>query len=107
MPLGEEMTGMRSLWASSVSSLPASASVTPWPMKITGRLAPNSSSSAAAISSGEAPLRLAPCPGAAGGTSTSSSSWNTLKGTSTYVGAGSKPGNCNSCCFAFTPLVAR
>ena len=39
MPLGEEMTGMPSLRANSVSSLPASASVTPWPMKITGRLA--------------------------------------------------------------------
>jgi hypothetical protein len=31
---------------------------------------------------------LAPCIGAAGGTSTSSSSWNTLKGTSTFTGPG-------------------
>ena len=88
MPLGEEMTGMRSLCTKAVSSLPASASVTPWPMKITGRLAFSSMSSAAAISSGEAPLRLAPCTGAAGGTSTSSSSWNTLNGTSTFTGPG-------------------
>ena len=39
-------------------------------------------------SSGEAPLRWAPCRGAAGGTSTSSSSWNTLNGTSTFTGPG-------------------
>ena len=45
-------------------------------------------SRAALISSGDAPLRLAPCTGAAGGTSTSSSSWNTLKGTSTFTGPG-------------------
>ena len=38
--------------------------------------------------SGEAPLRWAPCRGAAGGISTSSSSWNTLNGTSTFTGPG-------------------
>ena len=37
MPLGEEITGMPSLCANSVSSLPASDSVTPWPMNSTGR----------------------------------------------------------------------
>ena len=88
MPLGEEMTGMRKRCASSVSSLPASDSVTPWPMNSTGRLAASIMSSAALTCSGAAPLRWAPCRGAAGGTSTSSSSWNTLKGTSTLTGPG-------------------
>ena len=39
MPLGEEMTGICSRCAKAVSSRDASDSVTPWPMKITGRAA--------------------------------------------------------------------
>ena len=75
-------------WTNAVSSLPASASVTPWPMKSTGRLAARIMSSAALTSSGEAPPRWALCRGEAGGTSTSSSSWKTLKGMSTFTGPG-------------------
>ena len=37
MPFGELITGTRYLLANSVSSLPASDSVAPWPMKSTGR----------------------------------------------------------------------
>ncbi len=88
MPLGEEMTGMRSRCASSVSSLPASDRVTPWPMNSTGRSAFRIRSSAAVTCSGEAPLRCAPSRGAGGGSSTSSSSWKTLNGTSTFTGPG-------------------
>ena len=88
MPLGEEMTGMRRRCANSVSSLLASDSVTPWPMNSTGRSAFRIMSSAAVTCSGEAPLRCVPKRGAAGGTSTSSSSWKTLKGTSTFTGPG-------------------
>ena len=50
---------MRSRRANSVNSREASDSVTPWPMKITGRDAFTIMSSAAMISSGEAPLRCA------------------------------------------------
>ncbi len=39
MPFGEEITGIRSRCANAVSSRDASDSVTPWPMKITGRAA--------------------------------------------------------------------
>ena len=39
MPFGDEITGMPSFLANSVSSRLASDSVTPWPMKITGRCA--------------------------------------------------------------------
>src|SRR2546429_5509368 len=63
MPLGEEITGMRSLRANSVSSLPASDSATPWPMNSTGRLAARIVSRAALTCSGEAPLRWVPCRG--------------------------------------------
>ena len=87
-PFGEEITGMPSLRASAVSSALASASVTPWPTNKAGRFAARIRSSAAAISSGEAPLRCAPSGGDGGGTSTSSSSWNTLNGTSTFTGPG-------------------
>jgi hypothetical protein len=45
-------------------------------------------SSAAVTCSGEAPLLCVPSRGAAGGTSTSSSSWKTLNGTSTFTGPG-------------------
>ena len=74
MPLGDEITGMPSFLANSVSSRLASDSVTPWPMKITGRCAARIKSSARDTSSGEAPLRCALNAGAGGGTSTSSSS---------------------------------
>ena len=74
MPFGDEITGMPSLLANSVSSRLASDSVTPWPMKITGRCAPRIISSAQAISSGDEPLRCALSGGAGGGISTSSSS---------------------------------
>jgi hypothetical protein len=37
MPFGELITGMPYFFANSVSSLPASDKVAPWPMKITGR----------------------------------------------------------------------
>ncbi len=87
-PFGDEITGTPSLRASAVSSRLASASVTPWPTKNTGRRAPRIRSSAVAISSGAAPLRCAPSFGEAGGTSTSSSSWNTLNGTSMFTGPG-------------------
>src|SRR5579864_7546673 len=36
MPFGDEITGIPSLWANSVSSRLASDSVTPWPMNSTG-----------------------------------------------------------------------
>ena len=88
MPLGEEITGICSRCANSVSSAEASDSVTPWPMKITGRLALRIRSTQAEISSGEAPLRRAFSGGNAGGISTSSSSWNTLNGTSRFTGPG-------------------
>ncbi len=88
MPFGDEITGMRSLCANAVSSREASDSVTPWPMKIAGRAAFRIMSTAVAISSGEAPLRCALSGGAAGGISTSSSSWNTLNGMSTFTGPG-------------------
>ena len=88
MPLGEEITGMPSLCTNSVSSFEASDSVTPWPMKITGRSAFRIRSTQAEISSGEAPLRCALSGGAGGGSSTSSSSWNTLNGTSRFTGPG-------------------
>ena len=52
MPFGELMTGMGQACASSVSSVPASDSVTPWPMKSTGRSAASSRSSAVRMSSG-------------------------------------------------------
>ncbi len=57
MPFGELITGICRRSASAVSSAPASDSVTPWPMKITGRLAAAISSSARSTSSGAAPLR--------------------------------------------------
>ena len=88
MPLGDEITGMRSRRANSVSSREASDSVTPWPMKMTGRDAFTIMSSAVMTSSGEAPLRCALSGGAAGGISTSSSSWKTLNGISTFTGPG-------------------
>jgi hypothetical protein len=75
MPLGEEMTGIWSACANPVSSREASDSVTPWPIKITGRFALSIRSRQAAISSGEAPLRWVPNFGAGFGTSTSPSSW--------------------------------
>ncbi len=59
MPLGELITGISRRSASAVSSGPASESVTPWPMKITGRLAAAIRSRARSMSSGEAPLRCA------------------------------------------------
>ena len=88
IPLGEEITGMPSLRTKAVSSLDASDKVTPWPMNSTGRLAARIMSSAADTSSGDAPLRWVPWRGAAGGISTSSSSWKTLNGTSTFTGPG-------------------
>ena len=57
MPLGELITGMERRSASAVSSAPASDSVTPWPMKITGRSAASSQSTARATSASLAPLR--------------------------------------------------
>ncbi len=74
MPLGDEITGMPSFLANSVNSRLASDSVTPWPMKSTGRCALRIMSSARAMSSGEAPLRCVLNGGAGGGISTSSSS---------------------------------
>ena len=88
MPLGDEITGMPSFFANSVSSRLASDSVTPWPMNITGRCAARIMSSARETSSGDAPLRCALSGGAGGGISTSSSSWKTLNGTSTFTGPG-------------------
>jgi hypothetical protein len=57
-------------------------------MNSTGCCAFRIMSSAAVTCSGEAPLRCVLCGGAAGGTSTSSSSWKTLNGTSTFTGPG-------------------
>jgi len=57
MPFGELMTGIESFLASAVSSTDASESVTPWPMKSTGRCEARIMSSARATSSFEAPLR--------------------------------------------------
>ena len=71
-----------------MSSREASDRVTPWPTKITGRAALRIISTALATSSGEAPLRCAFNAGAAAGSSTSSSSWNTLNGISTLTGPG-------------------
>ena len=88
MPFGEEITGICSRWANAVSSREASDRVTPWPTKITGRAALRISSTALATSSGEAPLLCAFNAGAAGGSSTSSSSWKTLNGISTFTGPG-------------------
>src|SRR6185437_14870246 len=88
MPLGDEITGICRRRANSVSSREASDNVTPWPMKITGRLALRIRSTHEVISSGEAPLRWVLSGGATGGTSTSSSSWNTLNGTSRFTGPG-------------------
>ena len=58
MPLGELITGIDRRCASAVSSAPASDSVTPWPMKITGRRAASSQSTRARhVGLGCAPLR--------------------------------------------------
>jgi len=82
MPFGELITGTRYFFANSVRSFPASESVAPWPMKITGRREACSRSSVAFTSSGDAPLRRSPKPSQAGSRSTSASSWNRLNGTS-------------------------
>ena len=89
MPLGEEMTGMRSRCAklgqlrAGLRQRHAVADEQHRPLR------PRASCRARRdTSSGEAPLRCALWRGAAGGTSTSSSSWNTLKGTSTLTGPG-------------------
>jgi hypothetical protein len=57
MPLGELITGIDRRSASAVSSGPASESVTPWPMNITGRSAASSQSRVRAMSASLAPLR--------------------------------------------------
>ena len=74
MPFGELMTGMRYLVANSVSSLLASDSVTPCPMKITGRREACSMLTTVLTSSGEAPLRRLAKPSHAGSSATSASS---------------------------------
>ncbi len=88
MPLGELSTGSANLCASSVSSLPPSESVTPWPMKTAGRRAARIMSAERLMSSGAAPLRRLLKPSQTGSRVTSASSWKRLKGMSTLTGPG-------------------
>ena len=88
MPFGDVITGMSSSSATAVSSGPASASVTPWLTKNAGRSAFAMRSTTRRRSSGEAPGFGNPARRSDACSSTSSSSWKTLNGTSRFTGPG-------------------